>query len=287
MGRGRSNDTGDWSQPPNTQIIYKIGIYGWRKRCLYVFLLLLMVTVIVNLALTIWIIKVMDFNLHGMGKLRIHDDKVRVEGTAEFLKAIYTQELSSLPNSPLKLESARNITFNARDPQGTIVNRLYLGHNKLEAYANKFQINGRNGHPLFSADEREVVLGAHRLKVAGSGGVTFKGSVQTPTVSSDIDSLRLESLTRGMYLSAPEGISIEAAGGTVNISSLFDLKLESLSKTIRLDGRNIQLRNIPVSEPGEERENQNIYQVCICKNGGKLFLAPPAGNCHATPDICS
>jgi len=41
----------------------KIGIYGWRKKCLYFFLLLLLVIVAINLALTIWILVVLDFNL--------------------------------------------------------------------------------------------------------------------------------------------------------------------------------------------------------------------------------
>ncbi|CAB1418851.1 unnamed protein product [Pleuronectes platessa] len=40
-----------------------VGLYGWRKRCLYFFLLLLLVTMIVNLALTVWIIKVMNFSV--------------------------------------------------------------------------------------------------------------------------------------------------------------------------------------------------------------------------------
>lgn len=42
--------------------IYKIGIYGWRKRCLYLFVLLLIIILIVNFALTIWILRVMWFN---------------------------------------------------------------------------------------------------------------------------------------------------------------------------------------------------------------------------------
>lgn len=41
----------------------KVGIYGWRKRCLYLLILGLMVMMIINLALTLWILKVMDFNL--------------------------------------------------------------------------------------------------------------------------------------------------------------------------------------------------------------------------------
>ena len=42
---------------------YPVGIYGWRKRCLYFFILLLLVTMIVNLALTIWILTGMNFTV--------------------------------------------------------------------------------------------------------------------------------------------------------------------------------------------------------------------------------
>lgn len=50
-------------QRPGCGAVYPVGLYGWRKRCLYFFLLLLLVTMIVNLALTVWIIKVMNFSL--------------------------------------------------------------------------------------------------------------------------------------------------------------------------------------------------------------------------------
>ncbi|TWW58669.1 Zeta-sarcoglycan [Takifugu flavidus] len=49
------------------QVYPAVGIYGWRKRCLYFFILLLLVTMIVNLALTIWILKVMNFTPHDSG----------------------------------------------------------------------------------------------------------------------------------------------------------------------------------------------------------------------------
>lgn len=41
---------------------FKIGIYGWRKRCLYILILGLLIMVIVNLALTLWVLKVMEFS---------------------------------------------------------------------------------------------------------------------------------------------------------------------------------------------------------------------------------
>lgn len=39
------------------------GLYGWGKRCISFFLLLLLAAMIVNLALTVWIMKVMNFSL--------------------------------------------------------------------------------------------------------------------------------------------------------------------------------------------------------------------------------
>lgn len=41
-------------------------IYGWRKQCLYVIIFLLMVLISVNLALTLWILKVMEISSVGV-----------------------------------------------------------------------------------------------------------------------------------------------------------------------------------------------------------------------------
>lgn len=41
---------------------FRLGVYGWRKRCLYSLVLTLMIIVILNLALTVWLLKVMGFS---------------------------------------------------------------------------------------------------------------------------------------------------------------------------------------------------------------------------------
>lgn len=41
----------------------KIGIYGWRKRCIYAFILTLLIMVILNLALSLWVLKVLEFSI--------------------------------------------------------------------------------------------------------------------------------------------------------------------------------------------------------------------------------
>ncbi|CAG11531.1 unnamed protein product [Tetraodon nigroviridis] len=169
------------------QVYPAVGIYGWRKRCLYFFILLLLVTMIVNLALTIWILKVMNFtpnctqtqhkaqwpvaesdNAHlpppmrhadlkkkgeygrrrgtaivvdgaevlsaghlsgedGMGNLRVTKDGVRLEGVSEFLSPLYVKEIQSRWDSPLILQSDRNVTVNARNAQGQLTSQLTVG----------------------------------------------------------------------------------------------------------------------------------------------------------------
>ncbi len=60
---------GDGVPMPVPDHVYKIGIYGWRKRCLYLFVLLLIIILVINFALTIWILRVMWFNTVRMTHL--------------------------------------------------------------------------------------------------------------------------------------------------------------------------------------------------------------------------
>ena len=59
----QATDEVDWNNQDPATVIYKIGIYGWRKRCVYFLILLIMVITIINLSLVIWVMRVMDFNL--------------------------------------------------------------------------------------------------------------------------------------------------------------------------------------------------------------------------------
>lgn len=41
---------------------FQLGLYGWRKKCLYTLILVLIILIVVNLTLTLWILKVMEFS---------------------------------------------------------------------------------------------------------------------------------------------------------------------------------------------------------------------------------
>ncbi|XP_016408850.1 zeta-sarcoglycan-like [Sinocyclocheilus rhinocerous] len=171
-------------QRPGCATVYPVGIYGWRKRCLYFFILLLLVTMIVNLALTIWILKVMNFTVDGMGTLRVTKEGIRLEGVSEFLLPLYVKEINSRRDSPLVLQSDRNVTVNARNNLGQLTGQLTVGSEMVEAQCQRFEVRSSDGETvLFSADEEEISIGTDKLRVTGPsarvGQTTFKVTLES------------------------------------------------------------------------------------------------------------
>ncbi|XP_026553590.1 zeta-sarcoglycan isoform X2 [Pseudonaja textilis] len=241
--------------------LYPVGIYGWRKRCLYFFVLLLLVTMIVNLAMTIWILKVMNFTVE----------------------------------SPLVLQSDRNVTMNARNQMGHITGQLTVGAESVEAQCKRFEVSSsEDGRVLFSADEEEIVIGADRLKVTGTEGAVFEHSVETPHIRAEpSQDLKLESPTRSLIMEAPKGIQVSAAAGDLKATCRKELHLQSTEGEIFLNADSIRLGNLPLgsfpssSSPSSSATRQTIYEICVCPNG-KLYLSPAgAGStCQSSGNIC-
>uniref|UniRef100_A0A8C6NGX6 Sarcoglycan zeta n=1 Tax=Nothobranchius furzeri TaxID=105023 RepID=A0A8C6NGX6_NOTFU len=136
-------------QRPGCDAVYPVGLCGWRKRCIYFFLLLLFVTMIVNLALTVWIMKVMNFSV----------------------------------GSSLLLRSDKNVTLNARNNQGQLTGQLSVGPESVEAQCQRLEVRSRDSRNLlFSAEEEEVTMTAEKFTVTGSEGAVFGHSVETPLI---------------------------------------------------------------------------------------------------------
>uniref|UniRef100_A0A8C8REQ7 Sarcoglycan delta n=1 Tax=Pelusios castaneus TaxID=367368 RepID=A0A8C8REQ7_9SAUR len=261
--------------------VYKVGIYGWRKRCLYFFVLLLMILILVNLAMTIWILKVMNFTIDGMGNLRITEKGLKLEGDSEFLKPLYAKEIRSRPVS-------YDFLHNINRKHDSIFSPI-LGPQAVEAHSQKFEVKTLSGKLLFSADENEVVVGAERLRVLGAEGTVFPKSIETPSVRADpFKELRLESPTRSLVMEAPKGIEINAEAGNMEATCRTELKLESKVGEITLNAANIKLPRLPLASHSSAGSRQKIYELCVCPNG-KLFLsqAGASSTCQINTNICS
>ncbi|XP_026154686.1 zeta-sarcoglycan-like [Mastacembelus armatus] len=280
-------------QRPGCDAVYPVGLYGWRKRCLYFFLLLLLVTMIVNLALTVWIIKVMNFSVDGMGNLQLKKDGMHLEGISEFLLPLYVNEIQSRKDSLLVLRSEKNVTLNARNDQGQLTGQLTVGPEAVEAQCQRLEVRSRDrGRLLFTADEEEIVMTTEKFTVTGTEGAVFGHSVETPLIQARAsEDLKLESPTRALTMEAPRGVEVSTAKGPLKVSGRKDLLLESTEGEILLDANTVQLGSLPLgtytSSPSQASQEQAVFEVCVCPSG-KIYLSPAesSSTCQVMSNIC-
>ncbi|XP_039728976.1 gamma-sarcoglycan isoform X1 [Pteropus medius] len=273
---------------PENQCVYKIGIYGWRKRCLYLFVLLLLIILLVNFGLTIWILKVMWFSPTGMGHLRVTNDGLRLEGESEFLFPLYAKEVHSRVDSSLLLQSTQNVTVNARNSEGEVTGRLKVGPQMVEVQSQQFQINSKEGKSLFTVDEKEAVVGTDRLRVTGPEGALFEHSVETPLVKADpFQELRLESPTRSLSMDAPKGVHFKTHAGKIEALSQMDIIFHSRDGMLVLDAETVCLPKLEQGTRGPAGSSQRLYEICVCPDG-KLYLsvAGTATTCPENSHVC-
>ena len=70
--------------------------------------------------------------------------------------------------------------------------------------------------------------------LVGPNGAHFSGSVETEYLRAPPKKdLRLASLTRSLYIDAPEGMTFRSAGGDVGITSFKDVTIKSIDGMVR------------------------------------------------------
>uniref|UniRef100_A0A8D0WQI5 Gamma-sarcoglycan n=1 Tax=Sus scrofa TaxID=9823 RepID=A0A8D0WQI5_PIG len=242
---------------PENQAVYKIGIYGWRKRCLYLFVLLLLILLLVNLALTIWILRVMWFSPHM--------EVPRLGVKSELQLPAYTTD------SPLLLQSPQNVTLSARTVEGEVTGRLTAGPQMVEIQSQHFHIHSRDGRPLFTVDEREAVVGADKLRVTGPEGALFEHSVETPLVRPDpFQDLR----------------SLAMGGGNTWAPLTGRSDQDPRAAGLVLDAETVCLPRVAQGTRGPG-SSQGLYEVCACADGRLYLAAAAAGTtCHENSGVC-
>lgn len=259
------------STPDN---VYNIGIYGWRKRCLYLFVLLLIVILVINFALTIWIIRVMWFNMDGMGHLQVNSEGVKLEnGESEFLVPLYAKEIHSRDDTSLLVNSSENVSLNARDENGDVTGRMSVDTKEVHGHGQNLLLNSHNDNMLFTSNGDQTVIGPDKLRVTGPEGALFQHSVEVPQLKSEpLKDLRLEAPTRSLSMDAPKGVHLKALAGNIEVASNMDVILQSTAGLLLLDAETVRMPSLPQSGGGVSGDAQGLYEVCVCPSG-KVFLS--------------
>ncbi|XP_063060586.1 gamma-sarcoglycan [Engraulis encrasicolus] len=259
---------------PAPDYLYKVGIYGWRKRCLYLFVLILLAILVINLALTIWIVRVMWFNMEGMGLMQVQPDGVRLEGESDFLYSLYAEEIHSREDSALLLDSTDKVFLHARNENGNVTGRVSVGPEQVQGDVQQLVVSSSSGKMLFQADGKEAVVGNNKLRITGPEGAMFQHSVQTPLIRGEMSKdLKLDAPTRSLSMDAPAGVQIKALSGALSLTSNRDVQLHSTEGLVVLDAEMVRMPNLELGTAGSGGAT-DLYEVCVCPNSGKLFLSP-------------
>ncbi|CAH0560873.1 unnamed protein product [Brassicogethes aeneus] len=260
-----------------------ISLYGWRKKCLYMLMLVIILLVGINLGLTLWFMKVMQFSAVGMGQLKIVSGGLKLDGKAYILGNLIVSSIRSRVGHPIVFESTRNFTLRARNEKGKSSSWLKLGDDQFECMSSNFKVIDDKGTLLFSANKEEVYVGSETLKVNGEGGTIFRKAVQTPLVRAPPGhDLRLTSPTRQLSIYAPKGLKLESLAGKISAESFDNMTFRSEAGAVKLESSVILMPKLPTAKvnkrPIVTKKRNNIFQLCACGNG-KLFLAPPHTVC--------
>ncbi|KAM3968373.1 delta-sarcoglycan [Aphomia sociella] len=260
-------------------------IRGWRRTALYAIIILLMILVFLNIALTLWIISSLRLSMRGIGPIKIVKDGIHLQGQAWILDNLVASTITSQMAQPIIIHSHRNFTVLVSEPDRLEQAKLVIKRDSVECSGRTFDVRDAHGNSVFSANKDEVHVHANTLTVDGVGGLSVRGAVQAPHVSAPPgNDLVLESLTRRLDVHAPQSILFESRAGNIDITSHGDIKLNSVVGAIRINASNIILDNLKEAsvtvEPQRNTWTEKVYQLCACATG-KMFLAASDALCEA------
>ncbi|RVE43106.1 hypothetical protein evm_012247 [Chilo suppressalis] len=269
---------------------------GWRRTCLYIIIVILMILVFLNIALTLWIISALRLTMNGIGPIRIVKNGIQLNSHAWFVDSLVASTITSQPAQPVTIRSHRNFTVlvsehtfgNNKSLQQSEVAKLLIKRDSVECSGRTFDVRDHRGGGVFYASRDEVRVFSDALAVDGPGGVTVQNAIQAPSIRAPPGSdLQLESLTRNLSLRAPKFIHLESRAGNIDVTAHRDIKFASDVGAIRIEAQNIIISDLKkantTTKPQKNVRTMKIYQLCACASG-KLFLAAPDGICTSNDD---
>ncbi|KAI6653746.1 hypothetical protein LOD99_3250 [Oopsacas minuta] len=250
------------------------GLYGWRKRIFYLAVIVLLCLILVNLGLTIWILTVLRFNIHGIGSIRFIEDRLIVEGQAEFLQGISTRIMSSNGTEPLVVNSGSSILLQVANTS------LNISQDSMEIVTDKFDV----GNDM-SVTNNSVIFNSKVYLNAGAS----TDKLYVDTIESE-PGIGLSVGTVGNSISIEgDRVDVISAIGDVSVQANDKITLSSSNGNITLESENIFLSNLPIVNATDNSSfvNNNVMEVCVCAGSKKVFLLPTnlTMNCAAA-DYC-
>jgi len=164
-------------RPVKIDVPKKIGIYGWRKKCLYLLIVILSTLIAINASLIYYFYTLMQVSiLEGtLGTVRLdrnHEGILRmtIQGQAFFLTGLKTQNIQSSPGSVLKLVSlSNNITITSSDNE----NLLTISRNCVDIFSKQLRVFSGNNKHVFSVENDKFTIQQDSLRIKSELFLSF------------------------------------------------------------------------------------------------------------------
>ncbi|XP_074599553.1 gamma-sarcoglycan-like isoform X2 [Brevipalpus obovatus] len=275
----------------------QIGIYGWRKRCLCVIILILTILVAFNTTLTIWLCWTLKVDLGNIGNLHMTSDGIAVNGKLLITDRLYVKQLQSeKAGEAIKVLNDDGIVFaikksGKQEESNHSVEEgdeyFKMGPQSIEIVTNHLFIKSLQEQPVFAIENDQLSLQLKSLKIINNQGVRFDSSVQSPLfLSEPRQDLLIQSRTRQVRIMGTQGVGIES-GGEMDLSGHKNVQLNSNNGSIDIDADSIMMKNLKIASPIISNTPElAVYQVCLCSANGRLFMAKSNGLCSYDVKVC-
>jgi hypothetical protein len=268
-----------------------VGVYGWRKSCLYASVILLLALCIVNLGLLVWLASVLELDDDHAGPLYFTKDKLQVRGQAEFTESLALGRLTGADGAALRLESNSNIRLTATGAndlaselvvdQGETTLTTSVFRAAAASAASNGTAAGMVAEPYFEASEDRILLRANEVRVSSASGMAVEGAVQTSVLQNDFASgrgLTLQSAGQSLSIEADDAATLTSTNGDVTLSSLLDLSLSAGGDLILSANQRLRILELPT--PAADA-GASEFQLCLCAADSRVFRVASTSTCAA------
>lgn len=272
------------SQPSTVNVISTpIGVYGWRKYCLYATVLVVLALCIINIGLLVWIANVLEMDGGHFGPLYVKSDKLQVKGRAEFTDGLVVDKLSGFDAAQLLVESNVEVRLRAVDAGANTASDLSLAAGGTLLTTPSFRAvpdDDPTSQPYLEAAANTLTLRANDVHVASASGMNVDGSLQANTIVNAVGGtgtgLTLESAGQDLTLLAGDDVAVTSTNGDVTVQALLDVQLTAGNDLV-LEAQN-QLRVTGLPVPAAET-NEAVFQLCMCAADQRLYRVAATSTC--------
>jgi delta-sarcoglycan len=253
-----------------------LGIYGWKKRILYCCVFLLFAIILLNLALTIWILAVLNFSVFGTGNIVFSNEGLQVKGPAVFDSDLITSSIVGTTGSELKISSQNAVSLRSGD------STLLLQDEYVNITSNQFRVRlpsqSSSAADLLAVEGSTVRVGADLLEVKGGRGLSVSGGLNASGIRGHAGgNLDVVSMSGELGVTGRSGLRMTSVVGNVEMMAGQDLILQSNDGSIILESDEVKISGLLLGDRNSPQSTRG-YQLCVC-GSGKLFLADASNSC--------